>query len=150
MYMNVSAPNHGPKGTARARVKSVVDTRSTHNIISLDCLSSLGLSPHKHGSPALVALDGKALTVRGFALLRLDHSRSDGCVHLSVFDLEAVVVDSLDAVGASFLEEMLFQVQEECTWSIKMLCCVLLVWTHARSLLVFLLQYARTSIHLLL
>ena len=114
----------------------MVDTGSTH-IISLDCLSSLGLSPHKHGSPALVALDGKALTVRGFALLRLDHS--DGCAHLSVFDLEAVVVDSLDAVFASFLEEMLFQVQEECTWSIKILCCVLF-GLDPRSLLVFLLQ----------
>ena len=77
-------------GIAQARVRSVVDTGSTHTLISLDCLSSLGLSPRKHGALALVALDGKALAVRGFAQLRLD--RSDGGVHLPVIDVEAVVV----------------------------------------------------------
>ena len=61
MYVNVSAPEYGATGIAQARMKSVVDTGSTHTLISLDCLSSLGLSPRKHGALALVALDGKAL-----------------------------------------------------------------------------------------
>ena len=101
MYVNVSAPDHGATGLAQARVKSVVDTGSTCTLISLECLSSLELSPRKHSAPALVALDGKALSVRGFAKLRLDCS--DGCVHLPVIDVEAVVVDSLDVVDGSVL-----------------------------------------------
>ena len=61
----------------------------------------LPVQPCKRSAPALVALDGKALAVRGFAQLHLD--RSDGCVHLPVIDVEAVVIDSLDAVDASVL-----------------------------------------------
>ena len=47
----------------------------------------------------------------------------------------------------SWLAAMLFQVPEECTWSIKIPCC-LRFGLDPRSQLVFLPQYAQTSIHL--
>eukprot|EP00117_Sycon_ciliatum_P010277 scpid12682/ scgid5529/ len=84
------------------RVTAVIDSGSTHTLISASCTSVLPANcPVDRTSNVLVALDGQPLPVVG--TVRLTLKRTDGPVHLSPIEVTATVVKSLDAVDASVL-----------------------------------------------
>ena len=80
----------------------VVDTCSVRTLLSSSVAAKMGLSVQSAESSSLIALDGKPIKISGVVSIELQRA-NDGPVFLPKTTVDAVVVDSLETVEATFL-----------------------------------------------